>query len=75
MPQLKPARGSRKRKRKPVCAEPDRASTVCDGVRTPAAAPLEEPAALPPPVGRLERTRRLILAALRVWELRRKIHD
>jgi len=33
----------------------------------------EEPVA--PPVGRLERTRRLILAALRVWELKRKIHD
>ena len=29
----------------------------------------------PAPVGRLERTRRLILAALRLWELRRHIRD
>ena len=36
-------------------------------------APVEPP--LPPPVGRLERTRRLFLAALRVWELRRHIRD
>jgi hypothetical protein len=27
------------------------------------------------PTSRLERTRRLILAALRVWELKRKIRD
>ena len=35
----------------------------------------EETPSVPPPMGRLERTRRLILAALRVWELKRKIHD
>lgn len=40
--------------------------------------PAAETAETPPfvrPVGRLERTRRLILAALRVWELKRKIRD
>ena len=34
-----------------------------------------EPAAEAPVPSRLERTRRLILAALRVWELKRKIRD
>jgi hypothetical protein len=30
---------------------------------------------LPAPVGRMERTRRLFLAALRVWELKRRVRD
>jgi hypothetical protein len=34
----------------------------------------EEPPA-PGPVGRLERTRRLLLAALRVWELKRRVRE
>jgi len=29
----------------------------------------------PAPVSRLERTRRLLLAAIRVWELKRRIRD
>ena len=43
--------------------------------RKRAAAAAEEAALNPAPAGRLERTRRLILAALRVWELKRKIRD
>ena len=47
------------------------------GARKIDAAPAEEEEEAPvaPPAGRLERTRRLIMAALRVWELKRKIHD
>jgi hypothetical protein len=72
MPQLKPNKGRRKRTRKPASRG---ARPHLNDVRAPAAAPAEEPAMVPPLPGRLERTRRLILAALRVWELRRKIRD
>jgi hypothetical protein len=37
-------------------------------------AALEEPPAVVP-IGRLERTRRLLLAALRVWELKRRVRE
>lgn len=72
MPQLKPVRGRRKKRKQPASRG---ARQRPNGARTLAAAPVEDPAALPPPFGRLERTRRLILAALRVWELKRRIRD
>jgi hypothetical protein len=34
-----------------------------------------DPESPPASVGRLERTRRLLLAALRVWELKRRLRD
>ena len=37
--------------------------------------PLPEETPSPETVGRLERTRRLLLAALRVWELKRRVRD
>ena len=71
MPQLHPARSNRKRKRRLAS---HRARARDNPARKPTVAPVEN-SSTPPPVGRLERTRRLILAALRVWELKRKIRD
>ncbi len=72
MPQVHPARGNRKRKRRLASR---RARERDNGARKRTVAPVEDATPSPPPVGRLERTRRLILAALRVWELKRKIRD
>jgi hypothetical protein len=43
--------------------------------RTPAAKKKSSREAEGSSVGRLERTRRLLLAALRVWELKRRVRD
>lgn len=37
--------------------------------------PVPEGTPSPESIGRLERTRRLLLAALRVWELKRRVRD
>jgi hypothetical protein len=65
------------RPRKRGATGPRRSGT--NGTRKPDIS-LEEKVAvveppLSPPVGRLERTRRLVLAAVRVWELRWRIRD
>ena len=72
MPKTDSARGNPKRKRK-FAARGSVPRT--NGTRKPDVAPVAAAPASSPPVGRLERTRRLILAALRVWELKRKIRD
>lgn len=74
MPRIDSARSSRKRKKKHALRG---ATPRSSGARKIDAAPAEEEEEAPvaPPAGRLERTRRLIMAALRVWELKRKIHD
>lgn len=72
MPQLDSAKGGPRKKNKSVSrGRKHRASST----RKPAVAPVEVPDIPPPPVGRMERTRRLILAALRVWELKRKLNE
>jgi hypothetical protein len=70
MPHLHTARGNRKRKKRIASRK---AQQRINGARKRSAAASEEAARAP--AGRLERTRRLILAALRVWELKRKIRD
>jgi hypothetical protein len=72
MARIDSARGNPKRKKNSAAR---RATARANAVRKSDVAPMEEAAPLAPPVGRLERTRRLILAALRVWELKRKIRD
>jgi len=72
MPHLHPAGGNKKRKKR-IAAR--KAQERVNGARTRAAVAKAEAQAGPAPAGRLERTRRLILAALRVWELKRKIRD
>jgi hypothetical protein len=72
MPHLQPAGGDRKRKKR-IASQ--KAKQRNNAVGQSAAAAAEEAALNPAPAGRLERTRRLILAALRVWELKRKIRD
>ncbi len=72
MPQLDSAKGRPRKKSKSASRDrKQRANTE----RKPVVAPVEDPAIPPPPVGRMERTRRLILAALRVWELKRKLNE
>jgi len=46
-----------------------------NGTRKGDSGPVEPAPEAVAPTSRLERTRRLILAALRVWELKRKIRD
>lgn len=72
MARIESARGNSKRKKKHASRG---ATARVNGIRKGETAPEEAEATVAPPVGRLERTRRLILAALRVWELKRKIHD
>jgi hypothetical protein len=66
--------GSKPRKKK---VAPNRRAKAAG--KRPASAEKESaaPEATPSPeaVGRLERTRRLLLAALRVWELKRRVRD
>lgn len=71
MPHLHPAGGNKKRKKRIASRKAQQRSNAA-GKRAAAAA---QEASAPSPAGRLERTRRLILAALRVWELKRKIRD
>ena len=48
------------RRRRLAASKKDASSEAASGIAT---------------VGRLERTRRLLLAALRVWELKRRVRD
>ena len=72
MPQLDSAQGRSRKKGKTASRGRKQRD---NSPRKPAVAPVEDPAIPPPPVGRMERTRRLILAALRVWELKRKLNE
>ncbi len=72
MARLDPAGGNPKRKRKPPSRGPKQ---VASGGRKPTVKSPADRASSAVQLGRLERTRRLILAALRVWELKRKIHE
>lgn len=84
MPQLNLAGGDPKQKKKSAASAHKRRGNGsrkrrANGPRKRANPPAENMAQaeqpIPPTVGRLERTRRLILAALRVWELRWHIRD
>ena len=72
MARIDSARSNSKRKKKHAARG---ATSRVNGARTSHGPPAKEEEPVAPPVGRLERTRRLIMAALRVWELKRKIHD
>jgi hypothetical protein len=72
MSHLHPAGDNRKRKKRIASRK---AQQRANSARKRHAEAQEEALAAAAPAGRLERTRRLILAALRVWELKRKIHD
>ncbi len=66
--------GSKPRKKKVAPkrrAKPPRKRPSCAEKEIPV--PGQTPS--PETVGRLERTRRLLLAALRVWELKRRVRD
>jgi hypothetical protein len=71
MSHLHPAGDDRKRKKR-IASQKAKQRNNAAAKRAAAA---EKEALSPAPAGRLERTRRLILAALRVWELKRKIRD
>jgi len=73
MPQADSSRANPKRKRK--LASRGSKSRAKDARKREVMPTVETSPPLLPPVGRLERTRRLILAALRVWELKRRIRD
>jgi hypothetical protein len=72
MPHLHPTGGNKKRKKRIASRKAQQRS---NGAGKRATAASQEAESAPVPAGRLERTRRLILAALRVWELKRKIRD
>lgn len=72
MSQLRPAKGRSKSRKKPASRSRKERP---NGTRKPAVRPEEDVPTAPPSVGRMERTRRLILAALRVWELKRKMTE
>jgi hypothetical protein len=67
------ARANPRRKKKHV--SPRAAASRANGGRKADVRPVETAPEAAAPASRLERTRRLILAALRVWELKRKIRD
>src|SRR4026209_2230187 len=71
-----PSEAKRRPKRKPAALTPERGANGSRKPRTPhgneAVPPNESP---PLVVTRMERTRRLLLAALRVWELKRRPKD
>ncbi len=78
MARLNPGAGKSKQKKKSDLPAPRRRASKN---RKPKA---EEPPekevpnegeSAPPTVGRMERTRRLLLAALHVWELKRRVRD
>lgn len=79
MARLNSGAGKSKRKKKSALPTPrSRAAGKTRKTKTRAAAEKaapneDEPAQ--PSVGRMERTRRLLLAALHVWELKRRVRD
>lgn len=77
MAQTEPSGKNPKPRKRSARAAPGR-RPIARGKR-PAApakkAPAPEPEPTPPPVGRMERTRRLLYAAIRVWELKRRLRD
>ena len=71
-----PIGGKRRPKRKSAALTPERGANGSRKPRTPAGNNVVPPNEPPPPVvTRMERTRRLLLAALRVWELKRRPRD
>lgn len=75
MAQLDPTGGKSTQKKKSSATEQKRRAKKLRKPNAFAAKPVAESEAPAPKVGRLERTRRLLLAALRVWELKRRIRD
>ena len=74
MAQLDPTGGKQKQKKKSASAPKRRAGRPRKS-KAPIAKAAAEEETPTPTVGRLERTRRLLLAALKVWELKRRIRD
>ena len=78
MAAIDPAGSGSKQKKKSASARskrrpPPRKRSAREGKTVaPAVPPTETPSA---PVSRMERTRRLLLAALRVWELKRRVRE
>ncbi len=72
MAELNPNGGKPRQKKKSAPQKPRRSASGAPGREAPAvknaAATPEQPVVM----GRMERTRRLLLAALRVWELKRR---
>ncbi len=72
MAELDPTGGKPRQKKKSAPQKPKRSASGAPVRKAPAvkkgAATPEQPVAM----GRMERTRRLLLAALRVWELKRR---
>lgn len=76
MARSNPSRSGSRQKKKSASTAPKGRANARKGAATPREKPVKATPQTPhPSVGRMERTRRLLLAALRVWELKRRVRE